>query len=300
MTNTQAKTQTRKPAVKPAVQVPAPAPVATELVRCLWIGDPGRGKTCHMAALAHLGKVIYLDAENRLKKSVLQRLGIPTENIERYSKISYAGLEALSFKLQERIESGEAIAGVCFDSVTELHKLLLRELVDDAVLIAMEKDKVRAPWRTQLDDYGDMTNQLRILLRRYRDLDIHLGFAAHAGRDLDEEGRVRLTADLTKAARSDLMGYVDIALNCQYTEWDGVPEFSAYTRPVGKFDAKDSFGVLPTMLIEPTFPRVIRYVNSELDRNTDPFQLAARARRAVATGADPTPAPAPTEMTPDA
>lgn len=276
-----------------ASKQPAPTPIQ-ELVRALWIGDPGRGKTCHLAALAHVGKVIFIDAENRLKKSVLVRLGIPTDNIERYTKPTFSGLEKLALTVGERIESGEPIVGVEFDSVTELHRLFLRELVDDGVMAAHEKGKNRNSWETFLEDYGSMTGQLRILLRRFRDLDVHLGFSAHASRELDEEGAVRVTADITKAARSDLMGFVDIALNCQYAEFDGVPEFSAWARPVGKFDAKDSFGVLPTMLVEPTFPRVLAYVNGEITNSTDPIQAAARERR---TGAAPAKAPEATEET---
>ena len=254
----------------------------TDLVRVMYYGDPGKGKTTAMAHMAKLGTVIYIDAENRLKAGPLKALDVPIANIEPHTDVSYDSLLELSFDIQQRIEDGENIVGIVWDSATETARCLLQKLVDDGVRQAAQAGKERDPWATQLADYGSMTEQMRRLIRRFRDLPVHLAISCLPNRDTDEEGAVRIVPALTPAVLRDFLGYMDVVLHMRLELINGAEEYSALTKPYGRWEAKDSFGVFPRILINPTFDRVLGYVNGSLTSDKDPVQKAAKDARAAA------------------
>lgn len=259
----------------------------SEIVRMAYYSDPGKGKTTDMAHMAKLGKVIYIDAENRLKASPLKRMGVPIENIEPIKDVSYQRLDELSFEIKERLDNGEPIVGLAWDSATETSRLFTQALVDRSVAKAAQAGKHKDPWSTELADWGDMTEQMRRLLRRFRDLPIHLAVSCLANRSQDEEGAVTVEPALSPAVYRDFMGYMDLVLHCRMELVGDVEEYSAQCKPVGRFVAKDSFGVMPRVLITPTFDRVLAYVRGELTAAKDPIQQEAKARRlALAEKAD--------------
>lgn len=251
----------------------------TDVIRMMYYADPGKGKTTAMAHMAKLGRIIFIDAENRLKAAPLKRLGVPIENIEPHKDISYGSLEQLSFSIRERLDAGEPIVGLCWDSATETARAFTQSLVDRGVASASRAGKERDPWSTELKDWGDMTEQMRRTIRRFRDLPIHLAISCLANRDTDEEGAVRIAPALTPAALRDFMGYMDLVLHCRMELVSDQEEYSAQCRPFGRWEAKDSFGVMPRILVNPTFDRVLAYVNGELTSAKDPVQLEAKRRR---------------------
>lgn len=265
---------------------------ATDILRAMWYGDAGKGKTFDLAHMANLGKIIYIDAEKRLKKGPLVRAGVKIENIEpRFGnedeRLSYPTMLALSVEIQERLADGEVIVGTVWDSTTEIHRILVEDLVDQGVIKAERSGKDRDPWKTHLDDFGDMTEQMRRLIRRYRDLPIHLGMACLAKRDQDEEGGVRVSPAVTPAVARDFMGYMDVVIHKRMEVVGGDDEYSGLTRPIGRFEAKDSFGMLPRILVNPTFTRVLDYINGDLVREKDPIQIKAREARAAQAREEP-------------
>lgn len=270
---------TKAPASKPSPKGRASLDQTTDLVRIMYYGDPGKGKTTAMAGMARLGKVIYIDAERRLKPGPLRRLGIPIENIEVFTDVSYPSLEALAFELSDRIAGGEEIVGVCWDSVTETGRILLQTLVDASVESTLRAGKERSPWSTAIGDYGDMTEQMRRLIRRFRDLPVHLACSCLPNRDTDEEGAVRIAPALTPAVLRDFLGYMDLVFHTRMELVAGEEEYSVLTKPIGKWEAKDSFGVFPRVLVNPSFDRVMAYVNGDVTRENDPVQKAAAAAR---------------------
>lgn len=260
-----------------------------EHVRALWYGDPGLSKTTCAATMATGGKVIYIDAERRLKAGPLRRvaetLGIDPSfiaNIEPVVNTDYDALITLTDEIRDRINDGEKIFGVVWDSVTEQHRAMLEALVDDSVARAMAKGEYRNPIRLYQEDYGDMAEQMRRVLRRLKDLPCHLGITALPRRDQDENKALRVAAGVTPAVYRDLAGAVDYIIHMRYeafSDVEGDDEYSGLCRPQGPFDAKDTYGVLPTRLVNPTFPRLLAYASGELTPKTDPLQQQARERR---------------------
>lgn len=244
-----------------------------------YYGAPGTGKTTHMAQMAKLGTIIYIDTEAGLKRGALQRQNVPTQNIRVInSDITYTKLEDTIYQLRNQEDAGDLnIIGVVLDSITSGTGFLLNNLIDEAVAKAKRTGQERSPWKIQRDDYGDMTAQMKRILRGFRDLPIHFLISAHAKREQDENGEIRVGPATTPSLADDLIGYSDIIA---YTKTVGVEKIThvAVCNPSGRFEAKDRFGVLPNTLAEPTFDRVAAYVNGDLTADTDKIQIEARER----------------------
>jgi len=249
--------------------------------RILWYSDPGKGKTTNIANAAKFGKVIYIDSENGLKAKALRSHGIPVENIEPHRNTTYEGLEALHQEIYERLISGEPIFATAWDTTTKAAASLLDTIAYESAIKATRIGKDKTEFDTWQDDYGTLAAKMRKLIRRFHDLPCHLLIGAHQRRDIDEEtSTVSIGPALSPAVQQDLVGYMDVVIHCRTEEFNDEDEFSGLTRPRGRFMAKDRYRMLPPFLIDPTFERVVDYIDDKIDRDKDPLQLLARKRRA--------------------
>lgn len=254
-----------------------------EFYRILWYGDPGNGKTTAIASAAKLGKVIYIDAENGLKAKALRKHGIPVENIEPHRDVSYTGLERLHRNVLERLHEGENIFAVAWDTTTKTQAFQLEGVVEGAAVKAQRIGKEKTEFDAWQDDYGTVSSMMRKLLRKFHGLPCHLLVGAHQRRDVDEEtSTVSIGPAMSPAIAQDFNGYMDCVIHCRVEMFGDDEEFSGLTRPRGRFVAKDRFGLLPPVLIDPTFDRVAGYLDERIDREKDAKQLLAKQRRFAA------------------
>jgi hypothetical protein len=255
----------------------------------LLYGEPKSGKTTAAAAAARLGRVCYIDAEAGLKKGPLSSFGIPITNIEPYSDITIDALDALFWELQEDVP-----VSLVWDSVSESHKKLLEATARRSRDKALAAGKEREAYTTELGDYGTNTAEMRHLLRQFRDLPCHTVFVALEKRTQDENtGKVKYGPDLTDKLASDLLGYVDV-IGHTYTvsvEGEEEPQYWAEFRNKGVYVGGDRFHALPPRLINPSLDRVVKYLQWEMDVDSDPEMQEAMAKakpekgRRVAAGA---------------
>jgi hypothetical protein len=241
------------------------APLGQDRLLAMYYGPPGVGKTVNLAHMAKLGPIVYIDAEKRLKGSVLKRLGIPTENIDRRVGVSYTMLEDLVAEIDDKLAKGAPI-GVAWDSATETSATLLGTLVDASVARDVARGKTRNAWSTEIGDYGDLSQQMRRIVRGLRDLDIHLGLSALEKRDTGPDGEVVVGPELTPGVLKDVNGYMDVVAHCRVEAVEGDDIYQGLMRPTGKWSAKDSFGIFPRYLVQPSFDRLVAYVNGDRAR----------------------------------
>jgi hypothetical protein len=278
-----------------------PAPTLAdveEFVNVLYFGPGGSGKSTAAAHMAKLGKVIAIDCESGLKRRPLSRLGIPVDNIIPYQVYNFEAMNSLAERLANQlaqeadaIKAGtlnpaDRVIGVQIDSFTELQKRFIEDIVDT-------RNKRRSatmvvdPFEVDLKEQGKMTEMCRRVSRRLRDLPCHVAFVTLDKAEVDNEaGGKYYRPALTPAFANDLIGYVDIVLCTRQEEGDveDRSRFVASTQPTGRYRGKDRFGVLPPVFANPTFERVVEYVNSDY-APADPFQDAYDKRmdtRAVA------------------
>ena len=258
-----------------------------EFVNTLWYGRGGIGKSTDAIHLAMLGRVILIDAESGVKKRPLRRLGIPVDNIHPYKVENYADLDRLYWSVKQMLdEDPDSIAGVVFDSVTEIQKKLIEDIVTTRYNKKTAAGMMDDPFAVERDEWGTMTEQLRRICRRFRDLPCHTAFVCLEKREVDNDGAFYRPA-LTPAFASDLVGYVDVVV---YTDQStGVTDptdrsrYIGITQPMGKFRGKDRHGILPPIMANPTADRIIAYINQDGDDmiDTDPFQIAFDERMAL-------------------
>lgn len=250
-----------------------------DFVKICYYGDPGTGKTTHLAQLSRLGPVVFVDAEAGVKRSAMVGQKVPIEAITPVRQITFEGLEKLFFELKGKLEDDpDAIAGLCVDSLTEVQKKLLEIIVQDSVARTRRKGMERSNFEIYKEDWGVNTEQLRQLTRKFRDLPCHVGFACLPRRDVDDESSVIYGPALTPAFQTDVMGYVDIICHT-YTEMVGDEEiFLGSFRRAGKYVAKDRFGILPKTMVNPSFDRVVQYIDGTLTEDADPVAEEAREK----------------------
>lgn len=243
----------------------------------------GTGKTTNLASLAKLGKVVYIDSEAGLERNPLEDLGVPVENIIPFRDIRYDALDELHADLRSELASNPgSIVGLCIDSATEIVAKLVEQTNDAEIDRQIRKMQKRgedtsqlSKFRIDLSSWGVVTEQVRRLMRRYRDLDCHMGWAALERRDVDAtDGQVNYGPKVNPGLQGDLVGYVGLVLHTwtDGEDSDGKPLYVAHTRRTNKYTAKDRFHATPSRLAEPTFDRVIQYVNREITVDTDPIQ----------------------------
>jgi hypothetical protein len=252
-------------------------------LRILYYGDGGTGKTVSMCGMAHLGPILVINAENGLKLRALRNQGVPVENIELWpppgEPILYSTLEEEWLRIRELLHTEpDAYAGVVIDSVTELTIRLLDEVRTAANAKAQRTGRARDEWSIELADYGVMTEQVRWLMRRFTDLPCHLAMSALARRDQDHDGQVAYGPAVTPALQINLRGWMDLVCWTSVGVVGDEEEYRGCFRHHGKYEAKDRYDATPKWLIDPSFDRVLAYVNGELTDSEDERQQAARER----------------------
>jgi len=296
--------------------VAPPRPQATlddmpEFANVLYYGEPGSGKTSAAAGMARLGRVYLVDTESGAKARPLRRLGIPVENIipardDRGKPITtYSQLDAFYWRIKAELDDDpDSVAGVIFDSMTELHQMLLREEVDvrhaKAVRKATDKNGVLlmevedSEFDVDVREHGVVTEKLRVIARRFRDLPCHTAFVCLAKREVDKESGTGLVMlpQLSPKFGVNLMGYVDLIA---YTsKVPGVEDASGYLgvfRDTGKYKGKDRLGGTPSVLADPSFDRLVALVFQDWPLDDDPAQQdyldRVRAKTSPAESAPP-------------
>lgn len=256
---------------------------ALEPVNTLYAGDGGSGKTTAIARMANGGKLFLVNAESGVKSRALKKRGVAVENIEIFpgpdEELSFESLEGQWLRIREELhEDPNAYFGVGWDSITEIHKALLDAVVAKAVIKADRVGKERDPNFIALEDYGVMTEQVRSLMRKYRDLPCHFAASALLRRDQDDDGTVTYNPAITPKLGLDLVGWMDIVCVTSVALVDGDEEYRGLFRPHGKYRGKDRLGVMPKWLVDPYFDRVLGYVEEEMTIENDPVMAEAKVR----------------------
>jgi hypothetical protein len=173
---------------------------------------------------------------------------------------------------------------VVFDSITEIHDQLIGEQVEIRHNKAVRKATNRAGEQVQevddneflveLPERGIVTEQLRRLTRRFRDLPCHTAFVALAKREVDPSGEgVVYLPQLPPKFGTQLRGFVDVV--GYMIQAPGVEDASGFLgvfRDTGKYKGKDRLAALPPVLADPAFHRLANVIFEELDLGLDPSQ----------------------------
>lgn len=204
-------------------------------------GDSGVGKTT-VAALSPKPIIISVEpglaSLNKLKKFM------PPLDIQTYPADSMEDLRNIYTYLKEEKHDRKTVV---IDSLSEAQGVSLDEILDDP-----KRDTDKYPRDTPiLRDYGRNTQQMRKLVRKFRDLPMNVIFLCLKRYEKDEEtGKMEVIPDLTPKLANDVYGYVDIVGYMYVADEDGTRQM--LVQPHKKFQAKNRFGKLGRIIEEPT------------------------------------------------
>lgn len=259
----------------------------TEYLKVMYYGQEGTRKTTNALRMTQAGegRVLLVNAEGGAKRTPLRKHGVDTSRVVVWppegERVSFAGLEKLFYRIRnDLMDDPGSWLGTVWDSATDIHQALLDQVVEADIARQTEiiaKNKGRRPgnvvlrdrFDTDRDDYKLMSNQFRLLLRRYRDLSCH--FVVTALMRTDEVARKSVQGPaVTPAIGTDLMGYMDIVLLTRVARFGEAHVGFAQTAPDDTHRAKDRFDVLPVELPNPSFDRLVSYVAGDLTPENDP------------------------------
>ena len=237
-------------------------------LKMLVYGPPGVGKTS-LLATAGLHKltspILLVNVEGgMLSVAESGALGLP----EVPDVVDLESFEHLDNIFWFLAKGDHPYKSVGIDSLSELQMVNLEGIVKKQLGLASGSGKSRKSlddiWQ---DDYGTSTQQLRRIVRRFRDLPMHVLFSCHDGSSQDRDKVETVHPMLTPKLRAAVMGYMDI-IGYMYMEAESNPDGGEtltrklLCRPYGKWQAKDrSPGQkLGTVIDDPSMESIINHI----------------------------------------
>ncbi len=264
-----------------------------DYAKVLYYGPTGRGKTTAVAHLANLGTSIMINSEGGVQKKPLVDLGLDVSNLLMFpgikedgtpERICYDDLYDLYEEVKAQLlDEPGCIAGIGWDAIPETQKLVLEDIVAKGIAKAERKGLERERFDVYLEDFGVNTEQMRILIRRFRDLPCHLALSAAPRRFNDPNGKIVYGPDLTPKFTTDVVGYMNVIVYVDYMELPGWGEdnllYYGRVRNEPLYETKDRFNVLPALMPNPTMDRIVAYITGVMDQDTDPQLSEVRELR---------------------
>lgn len=233
---------------------------ATETaLKMLVYGPPGAGKTVLAASAAdvpEMSPVLHVDVEGGTR-SIRDRQ-VDVLRIKTFDELA---------QLLKVLQTGQHnYRTVVIDSLTEVQKLNMYEIMRKVVA----QDPSRDPDIPALRDYGKNSEQIRRLIRGYRDLaNTHVIFTALASETKDEKtGVIRVFPALSGKLASEVPGFLDVVVYLSVAEQDGgeirVLVTDMTSRILAKHRTPLSGVRLPKFLKNPTMRQIYRVVCQQL------------------------------------
>lgn len=280
----------------------------------VWYGIPGSTKTTSIARVLLArpeGKLVICNAEAGLKVRALRQHGVDTSRIQIWPKPgirpTFDGMERLVLKMEaelaesRRLGQPKPYCAFAGDSITELVKLMLDNVLEAGIEGQREIDRkakmagvapprrnMRARFKTERDDYGLVSNQVRAILRKLRYLPIDVMFTALVRRDEDQDtGNTMYGPGAPPALQQDLLGYADVVIRTERrTNAAGREEIVGYTYSDQQHHGKDRYGLLPPEIMPPAADVVLGYILGDVMYSPDsaPLDDPDSAAEAEVTG----------------
>jgi hypothetical protein len=197
------------------------------------------------------------------------------ELVMQYDAATGEAKEKLADKIWELEDGGKRPKGkkptiyrtVVIDSLTEAQKRSMDRIIDSKNKVksggsfggGIDFEKATAT----LQDYGVNTQQMRKLVRAFRELPMNIIFIALESELKDDvTGEVTVGPALTAKLSSDVVTYVDI-IGRLYTQknQDGKLDRKLLLQPYSKYIAKDRTGLLGIGLTNPTIKTIVDKIN---------------------------------------
>jgi phage nucleotide-binding protein len=207
-------------------------------------GEPGVGKTVlsgSAAAVPEMQPVLLVDMEGG---TMSLRNTYP--NVDTVRVKGWADMQKLYNALHDKEVEYKT---VILDSLTEIQKFSMYGIMREVVAA----DNSRDPDVPSIREWGKNLEQIRLLVRAFRDLPINVIFTALAMKEKDARTGLTLTRpSLTGKLGSEVAAFLDIVVYYYVKNVEGETKRFLLTSGTEKEIAKDRSGRLPIVVESPT------------------------------------------------
>lgn len=224
----------------------------------LIFGDYGAGKTTFAGSAADvpdLSPVLFLDIEGgtlSLKDLYPSVERIPITDPKQVTDI-----------WKDLRKGNHPYKTVIIDSLTELHKLILRYLMIDVVAEDDDRDEDVPSMR----EYLKATEQVRRLCRRYRDLPLNSVFTALLTEEIDDKKNKKYKKiALSRKLAGEVGGFFDEVFYLYVKKVGEDEKRLMLTSQTEEIKVKDRSRRLPAIVEEPTMELVFQYFTGEKEK----------------------------------
>lgn len=217
-------------------------------------GPPGVGKTVLAGsadAVPAMRPVLMLDVEGGTLSLKRTHPDVDVVRVQTWTDMQ---------KVYDALYKGSDYRTVILDSLTEIQKFSMYGIMRE--LISKEPD--RDPDVPGMREWGKNIEQIRRLVRAFRDLPVHTIFTALSAIEKDAKtGITQARPSLSGKLSAEVGGFVDI-VGYMYTKVvDGNVKRLLLTTGTDRQIAKDRTGRMPQIVEEPTMTTIYDYAFGE-------------------------------------
>lgn len=211
-------------------------------------GDPGVGKTmlCGSAlAVPAMNPVLFIDVEGG---TLSLRTKYPECDVVRVQ--TFRDIQKL---YDELYLDKHGYKTVVLDSLTEMQKFSMYGIMDD-MMKKSSGEKDRDPDMPGIGEWGKNTEQIRKMVRAFRDLPMNVLFTALAMSDRDNKtGKISVKPSLSAKLSNEVAGFVDIVMYMYINTVDKANVRTLLPSSTEKYVAKwrDAPEPLPEVILDP-------------------------------------------------
>lgn len=226
----------------------------TFFLNILIYGDSGVGKTTlagSASMVPEMAPVLLLNLE-----------GGTLSLKERYPDVKVVNVKNvkhLQSVYDDLLKGKHGYRTVVLDSLSETQKTSMATIMRELVL----KEPDRDPDVPGIREWGKSSEQIRRLVRGYRDLPMHCVFIAHAKVDQEDSGKKVTKPSLPGQLANEVGGFVDEVFYYYIKRVDNQPTRMLLTTKTDKEQAKDRSGKLAAVVTNPTMAEIYSAIYNE-------------------------------------
>lgn len=224
-----------------------------DFLNMLLYGEPGVGKTTFIGTASKVQAmcpILLLDVEGG-DLSLGSFPGVEVVRVTNYKQVQPIYDELYRMK--------HGFRTVAIDNLTELRYFSMGDVMIDAKATAKNPDNIDIDVPGQRE-WGKNSEQIRRVVRAFRDLPMHTIFTAHAKEEEQKNGLFKIKPSLPGKLADEVSGFVDLVLYYYLKLVGTESKRLILTAKTAKENAKDRSGKLPTILEEPTMEMIMSYI----------------------------------------